>query len=117
MVATDALRAEQVREREAHFFDVEAGRLDVESLPPREYAPFDSRFENAIIEATGVVCGTRLVLHADRRPQAGGRRYIRSGALTPSMPSVAAITRLVATHRPSRAGSKPSPAPTTWQSR
>ncbi len=54
-----------------------------------------------------------------RSPPAAPRSaYMRSGALTPSSPSVVAIVRFVATQRPSRAASAPgSVAPTTRQSR
>lgn len=50
-----------VLDRERQFHDEEAASLDPESMPPRESAPYDSQFEDAILDAIGDPSGARIL--------------------------------------------------------
>ncbi|MDQ2676135.1 MAG: glycosyltransferase, partial [Actinomycetota bacterium] len=50
-----------VLERERAFFDEGAGDLNPSQMPPREYEPYESRFEDALIERIGEPKGKRIL--------------------------------------------------------
>ena len=52
---------EDILERERAFFDEGAGDLDPSQMPPREYEPYESRFEDALIEQVGDPAGKRVL--------------------------------------------------------
>jgi SAM-dependent methyltransferase len=52
---------EPTRVREREFFDARASEIDVASMPPREYSPFDSQFEDALLEAAGPLDGVDVL--------------------------------------------------------
>lgn len=53
--------AEDVLDRERAFFDEGAGDLDPSQMPPREYEPYESRFEDALIEQVGDPAGKKIL--------------------------------------------------------
>ncbi len=52
---------EHVHDRERTFFDAEAEGLDPASMPPRDYEPYESRFEDALLEAVEPVAGRHVL--------------------------------------------------------
>jgi SAM-dependent methyltransferase len=56
-----ASRSDTALAREREFFDQDAARRRPEEMPPREYAPFESRFEDALLQAAGDVRGKRVL--------------------------------------------------------
>lgn len=50
-----------VHDRERSFFDAGAEDLDPAAMPPREYEPYESRFEDALIESAGALEGKHVL--------------------------------------------------------
>jgi glycosyltransferase involved in cell wall biosynthesis/SAM-dependent methyltransferase len=51
----------EMHDRERSFFDAGAEELDPAAMPPREYEPYESRFEDALIESAGPLAGKHVL--------------------------------------------------------